>query len=106
MIRSVTYEFEVIDVRGGAFGGRFPSNFDAVVFVIDNSVIVQQLKFEVCRAWYQFDIECRRLVSPPPVPPMLIVKCPGHIFETCFDDTKVLNIFSSDARGELVAGSC
>src|SRR5277367_2170699 len=67
MIRSVTYEFEVIDVRGGAFGGRFPSNFDAVVFVIDNSVIVQQLKFEVCRAWYQFDIECRQLVSPPPI---------------------------------------
>jgi len=48
VIRSVIYEFEVIDARGGAFSGRFPSNVDAVVFVIDNSVTVQQLKFEVC----------------------------------------------------------
>jgi len=78
VIRSVTYEFEVIDVRDGAFGSRFPSNFNTVVFVIDNFVILQQLKFEVCRALYQFDIECRRLVSPPPIPPMLIVKRPGH----------------------------
>ena len=36
---------------------------------------------------------------------MLIVKRSRHIFETCFDDTEVLNIFSSDARGELVASS-
>lgn len=47
MTRSTIHDIEIMDIGGGPFGDCFPGNFDAVLFIIDNSVIVQQLEFEV-----------------------------------------------------------